>query len=144
MQNLIDKELEKYKRLLFRDEVYYRKSDEQDVYSLPEKLMENIRVEYNKDGEAYVIVPYLYYDHGFNDIEIYVRHIGVYIRKTEEGVRVCDVNYVPKYFGVMPKENGDEITLDEVRILAQNAYQLSFFCKMEHITSFVQFVWLGQ
>ncbi len=128
MQNLIDKELEKYKKIVVQgDEVYYRKSDEQDVYSLPEKLMENIRVEYNKDGEAYVIVPYLYYDHGFNDIEIYVRHIGVYIRKTEEGVRVCDVNYVPKYFGVMPKENGDEITLDEVRILAQNAYQLSFF-----------------
>ena len=77
------------------------------MYSLPEKLMENIRVEYNKDGEAYVIVLHLYYDHGFNDIEIYVRHIGVYIRKTEEGVRVCD-KLCSKVFWSDAQRNGGQ------------------------------------
>ena len=39
------------------------------------------------------------------------------------------INYVPKYFGVMPKENGDEITLDEVRSCSKCVSVVFLFAK---------------
>lgn len=108
---------------------YYKQYSDysRSVYYMPEDQTENINIVYNRDGNAYVIAPYIEYSTFHN--KIIIRYVGVYLSTTEKGVRISDISLVPDFFMALPESNSDEITLEEVQILVKNAYALAYFTK---------------